>query len=418
MDPRCSPVAMLNENMDADDQVKMQRIWEVTKIGSFDADSWIIILNNLSDEDLANVAVVCKDFQMMAQNIMKNRYSKNNVVDFCMTFANTKWKPIICRFRNVIPAIRVFGTTSHGVNASCPEISQQDFSLFEHFVSDTLKRFYFNRTHAKQLKNVVMKKKFHQLELLMFYDCNLSQESRLLSHMYHWYPNLKSLKFANCKMGRSRFLEREQSLPLVEDVKFHFNGALTVDFFLIKNPQLKCLELNLPYIPVEAYMSHLPMVNELLPNLESMLLICENLKFLPHFRKNFDNVKSLKFLLKDMGTYKDELLKIVSYFPKIEELMVLHMSQNLMTNDDLIDLLTQSSSTLKNFCFVTRSTDRQLKFGYDLHRRFCDATSNRSDILIEFEFGKFSFENERWFQITKEGIKENGKFIVVKDLLG
>lgn len=119
--------------------------------------------------------------------------------------------------------------------------------------------------------------------------------------------------------------------------------------------------------------------------------------------------------MKASGTYKNELLKIISYFPILEVLKVLQISQNLMTNDDLIDLLTQSSCTLKKLMFVSRGAEKELKFGYDLRRRVCEATSNRSEINIEFEFD--TPFNTKHFFITKESITEDRRLIVLRGSL-
>lgn len=401
-----SPIDMeIVETNDIDDHPKLQRIWEVTKIGSFDADSWNTIFKKLSDSDLANVAIVCKDFQKMASNIMANRYKGHK--RFCMSFANIEWKPIICRFGNVITNIEVCG-------AANTEILQKDFSYFCNFLCETLTKLSYYRITAKQLKNVVIQKQFQQLEQITFVSCNFNSDCRLVTHMYHWYPNLKSLCFSQCYLGRSKFLEREPSLPLVENIHFHFYGGKNIDFFLIfmvKNRQLKHIDLNLPSFPLAEIMSRLPIVNELLTNLESLALSCSSLKHLPTFRKNFDNVKRLGFDLKYLGTYKNEILRIINYFPMLEDLKIVHISQNLMTNDDLIDLLSQSSCTLKHVIFVSRGSEIALQFSYDLHRNVCKATSNRSDICIELEFD--SPFNTQSYVITKESIKENENFIVI-----
>lgn len=403
MDSPQSPSLNKMQLDDTEDQ-QMQNIWELCKIGSFDMDSWNKVFENLSDEELANVALVCKDFQTMAKDIIAHRYKDES---FCVSFAENGWKPVICRFSDVI---------SDDVTIAGRErtITQEEFSYFERFISGTVRKLTFHGIDTKQWKDIVIRRKFEKLELLAFVMCDLSVQCRLFMHLNYWYPIMKSLKFSHCIIGKNKFLE-QSSLPLVEDASFHGMRGVNIDFFLIfiiKNRRLKSLFVDLCCFSNEMNMSALPIVNEVLPKLESMIWSCSNLTLLPTFRKTFDNVKELGFNLVASGTYKNELLKIIGNFPVLEELKILQIYQNLMTNDDFIDLLTQCS-TLKKCTFLSRRADKEMKFGYDLHRRVCEATSNRSDIEIEFEFG-WLISGHTHFVISKDSIKENGKIIVLR----
>lgn len=395
---------------DTEDHPKMQRIWELCRIGSFDMDSWNKIFANLSDQDLANVALVCKDFQTMAQDIVEQRYK---TLPFEFSFNESGWKPVICRFRNVISAVTVYGPSADG---PALKIQQEDFTYFERIMSGTLKDLTFYHVSTKEWKEIVIQKKFEKLEKLAFLMCDLVAQCPIIGRLSYWYPNLKFLALTHCNIGRSRFLE--QSLPRMEKLSLSGIRAVDINFFLIfmvKNRQLRELLVDLNHFPIESNMSCMPIANELLPNLESMFWCCTTLTLLPEFRRNFDNVKDLCFNLQSLGKYKNELLKFIEYFPMVVELKVLHIYRNLMTNDDLIDLLTQSP-TLKKLVFNSRSAEVEMKFGYDLHRRLCAATSNRSDIYVEFEFAWLT-DAQKCYKMSKDWIKENGEIIVLGESL-
>lgn len=188
--------------------------------------------------------------------------------------------------------------------------------------------------------------------------------------------------------------------------------------FVVKNRQLKNLRFDASSFSLEYNMSCLFIINEIFTNLQSMLWSCRNLSLLPNFRRNFDDMKVLNFDLKCSGTYKNELLKIICYFPQLEELNVLNCSQNLMTIDDLIDLLIEASSTLKKLLIesIGPNNDWNNEFSRSLHTTICDATSIRSDIIIELVFHKYV--RKQTFAISKKcffGIT-NGKIDFIRTI--
>ncbi len=395
------------------------RTWELSKIGSFDADSWYKILKNLGDEDLANAAVVCKDFQNIAETVFKKRYKvddeskRNSRKEFYLSFARPGWKSVVSQFKSLITQICISGL------CHSKKVQQEDFDCMTRYLSDTVKDICFVQMNTKQWRDVAVQRKFQTLEKLSFVASNVSVPCSLLHHLSHWCPNLTSLKLSSVNIGKSKFLE--QSMPLLEDASFHNIISPGQDFnfflvFIIKNRQLKHLFADLSTFPAAPVMSCLPIVNEVLTNLETLTWAKPILSLVPTFRKNFPYLKSLTLI--SLETYKNEMLSIIQYFPVLEKLELFLITKNLMSNADLIDLLTQSSYTLKKLIFSSRSENQEMKFGYDLLRSVCVATSNRNDILVEFEFGMYQFDiklDEKYLVITKNWIKKNGKFIVLED---
>lgn len=62
--------------------LQIQRIWELTKIGNFDEESWLNIFHHLNDLNLANVATVCKRFATLAEKVFKQRHEQNGTLCF------------------------------------------------------------------------------------------------------------------------------------------------------------------------------------------------------------------------------------------------------------------------------------------------------------------------------------------------
>lgn len=390
------------------DDVEMQRIWELTKIGNFNSDSWKIILSHLSDTELANVALVCKDFQLMAENIIDKRYGRGYDSDhlFTVSFGDTKWKPIICRFRKVISHVTVY------VPPTTKLVRQEDFVFFQHFLCETVENIWFSDFDAKQWRGVEYFRRFERVEELSFTRSDLSSRCSLLRSLPRWYPNLKSLLFSGVIIGNNPFIEH--SLPSVERVSFNKVKSLNTNYLsvlVIKNPQLKRLSVDLTAFPMDV--TCMPIINEVLTELESLTCWCNYMSLPPTFRQNFVNLRELTFSSYE-PSYKNELLPIIGYFPVLETLIVPLVPKLLMTNDDLIEFLTHGSSTLKEIVFSCTSkciAYIELKFGYDLHRRICQATANHSEILIEFDFMFAGCQ----YSITKEWIKKNGQYSVLKD---
>lgn len=71
---------------------------ELPQIGEFDLESWKKILTYLDDTNLANVACVCKSFNSLAQE----QFQKRHKGEFRIQINLVGWKPIVCRFKNVI----------------------------------------------------------------------------------------------------------------------------------------------------------------------------------------------------------------------------------------------------------------------------------------------------------------------------
>lgn len=409
-----NPNEMQNED-DAVDGQKMQQPLEFDKIGNFDVDSWKKIFKHLSTWDLANVSVVCKSFQKIARHVFLQRTDQgvegqkfHKSVNFLME--RNKWKTILCRFRNEIPSVFLQG----------PPVPKNErvFHFIIHFLHNTLENLAFARINANQFKNIVTRRHFSKLNSVTFTLSNLNHDCDILNKIASWGPQLKILKFSHTRIGRSKILE--QSIPSLEELSLHGVSSITDEkllVFIVKNRQLKRLYVQLDDVPSNVVMSCLPVVNELLINLESLGWKGDDMDLLQtNFRQNFANLKDFAFV--NNGIYTNQLMKIIKYLPVIEELRVIHSTENLMSNDHLIELFTEASSTLTKLHFSSRGWNQELKFGYHLHRRICSVTSNRSNIHIEIEFGIFDFSMlTRNFVITKDWIKQNGNLIVLKGLL-
>lgn len=392
------------------------------KIGVANMDIWNMILEKLSDFDLAHASLVCKDFQLMSEDIFKKRYDRKlslhaqNV--FYVMFTRMEWKPVILRFRKFITEVSILGpATAEGV------ISQSDFTYFEKCLSENLKSIRFYKIKSKQWNHIAMRHKFPNVENLVFQSSDLSSPAGVLSHFAHWYPNLKSLTVSQCSIGKCVFLE--QRVPSIEKAAFFTLKANKYDFFLvfiIKNRHLKHLYADLSHFEIEDNMDCLPIVNELLPDLESLNWVCQDLSKLPTFRSDFFTLKKFIFVFtreRNLANYKNELMSFIRRCPVLETLHIILINKNLMTNDDLVDLLTEHS-TLKELRFISREMEYQIKFGYDLQRRVAAATSNRSDVLVDFVFGFGNFaspQTHKRFLITKDWIKENGQYLVERSML-
>lgn len=403
------------ENKDVDNHQGVQRTWELNKIGNFDMESWKEIFKYLDLSDLLMVAVVCKSFQSMAENIAAQRFKyMHNFMHNGIHNFDIGWKPVICRFKNVISNITVYGPKPDP-SKDTSNVLSKDLSFIDEFLSNTLTRLSLDHANVDQLQDFVFHKKFLKLEKLSFGSCNLNNRCSIFSQLRMWCPNLKSLSLSCCTIRSSLLLL--QCIPLLEDLSLYGVPGISIETFIIfvtRHRQLKTLYVDLK---VDVSFSCLPIINELLINLESLIWQCTSLDRLPNFRQNFFNLKVLGFVLSLRGTYTNELNTIVQYLPQIEEIKVLLCKENKMSNDDLVDLIVQSSCTLKKLVFTSIGLDKELKVGYDLHRQIYNATSNRSEILIEVEFGEFQFEVPPVrYIITKEWIKKNGKLIVLKEL--
>lgn len=395
-----------NENNGADNQ-EIQLQSEIDKIGHFNVESWRQIFKHLSVWDLANVSLVCKGFQTIARDVFAPKNKKKFLLIKTKDFG---WKTIISRFRNEITELQV------------EVFPGKDERLFQYFtiLHKTLEALTFKFVNVNQFKNILTLRKFHKLHTLSFLLSDISEDCGILNKLARWCPQLKALKFSYATVGQSNFLE--QSVPTLEEVSFHGIQYITNEkfiIFIVKNRQLKKLYVEMHDIPSDVIMECLPIVNELLPNLESMRWDCDNMDELPsNFRHNFANLKDLSFNLCNKETYTSQLMKIVKFLPRIEDLRIIDCKENLMTNDDLLELLIGTSSTLMKLAFKARGRKQELRFGYDFHRQICSATSNRSSIFIEIEFGYYLYSKPtKLFVITQDWIKENENLIVLRGLL-
>lgn len=386
------------------DDLQMEPQHELHKFGM---DNWNLILRYLGNGDLANVSTVCKDFQSIARSIFARRYKK--LTYFRVEFGRKEWKLVLWRFRDLI--------TDVVISERGGAVRQEDFNFFEICVSESLRSMHFHLSRTMYWRNIIIHRRFPKLEFMSFDRNYLRSEFSLLHDMHHWFPNLKALDFSRCLIDAyDQLLQCKEKMSFLQRATFHFADCIDMSFcfaFMIKNPQIKHLKLSLPSYPQEAYMASIPIVNKLLPSLQSLAFGCNNLTSLPTFPREFRFLKYLTFDLLCVGTYKNELLKIMRYFPVIDGLAVTDMKENLMTNDDLIDLLTQSSRTLTKLLFTSRGCQNEMKFGYYLLRKICSITSNRSDVAIGFQF--CVPKNKKSFIITKEWIKENGEYMVINE---
>lgn len=151
-----------NGNDDVEEHPKLLRVWELFKIGNFNVDSWNKIFENPSNEDLATVAVVCREFRTMAENIFAKRLKDG--VPLNVVYAKKEWKPVICRFRNAITNVTIWGSI----------VQQEDFSYFARFLSKTLKVVRFYRISTTQWLNIKFLSQFQHLEKLSFFESVVS----------------------------------------------------------------------------------------------------------------------------------------------------------------------------------------------------------------------------------------------------
>lgn len=421
-------------NNDLDDH-QIQRTWDLNKIGNFDEESWTQIFQHLNILSLANVTTVCKQFQTLAQNVFKKMIS-SEITSYGGEYQiniNTErmgWKLVVCRFRNCITGINFSQDWEENANS---RHSEDVLRFMDEFMSESSLKSVTFMIDPKQFRNFNFRRIFRNLEELILFYVNSVSERTVMTTLNRWCPNLKSLIITNGQIRGSHFFL--QSLSSLESLKFN-NVTLAVstecitDFFLANN-QLKKLAIE-NVKTLDANMSWLTVVNEQLPNLEAMTFATNTLDSLPEFRHNFANLKSLSFLMARQrdwtcwGTVTNQLLKIINYLPKIESLRVVNCSENLMTNDNLIELIGQSSATLKSLDIMGMKYERELKFGYDLHRQIY-GTAVRSALCMTFQFGDAFVSFRNWmemkesvmitFNITKDGIWENGKLIVVASKL-
>lgn len=376
---------------------KRRNGYEILKIGEFNIESWKSCFAYLDDKTLANVASVCKTFKILAEDLFHKRHKGELRIQMNVM----GWKPIVCRFKNIISCLYLTGPT---LPYSCERV----LDFFEKFLTKSLKEITFGCIHMNQFKNMKFRRKFLKLQSLSFVVCQLN-ELQTITQLSAWCPNLKSLTLSACTIRNSTIFE--QFIPSLEDVTlFDIFDDVTneklVKFFTL-NRQLKQIAVDLPYtITFES----LSTVNEKLFNLEKMKWRCDDLDLLPNFQQKFVNLKELSFLMDFSGTYKNQLLTIVENLPQIELIQVINCKENAMTNCDLVELIT-ACKTLKKLEVFSTSLKRQLEFSYDFHREICRATSNRSNINISLYF-QSPFPTKR-FVITKKWIKEDGRLIIL-----
>ncbi len=382
----------------------------------FDEKTWLEIFNHLDDYSLANVAAVCQQFKALARKVFSSRHFYN---DKCISFSaitenSHRWERVMFRFKDII-------TDVHLVRGSSG-YSEKYLRFIEEFLSNSVKSLIL-AIESEALNKMNFQKTFLKLEHLHICGLTEMKAGHPITRLNQWCPNLNRL-ILTAKMEKHFF---HQSLPSLESV--HFRHCVGIDIggnlwrFFAENNQLKQVSLELLYSTDVALRvgSLLELVNELLINVDTITISATNLDELPYrFYYNFANLKSLSFLMgvgkQGQGTCKDQLLRIVSYMPKIEKLQVINCSENAMTNENLVELIDSSSLTLKNLVFSSKKLDRVLKFGYDLHRQIYGKTG-RSDLDIVCEFGCIWSTKLKTFDIKKDGIWEDGKLIVLASRL-
>lgn len=426
-------------NNDLDDH-QIQRTWDLNKIGNFDEESWTQIFQHLTQLDLANVATVCKQFRTLAENVFKKNairtiphYARDcHNAGECQIHIETErmgWKLLICRFRNCITRIDF----SQDFQENRTNRHSEDVLRFmDEFMSESLKSVTF-MIDPKQFRNFNFRRIFRNLEELVLFYVNSVDERTVMTTLNRWCPNLKSLIITNSLIrGPHFFLQSLSSLKKIKfnNVTFAVNTECIVDFFSANN-QLK--EVAIENVKtLDKDMSWLTVLNEQLTGLVVVTWATYTLDSLPAFRQNFANLRSLSFLMARQsdwtcwGVLTNQLLKIINYLPVIELLRVINCSENLMTNNDLVELIGQSSATLETLEITGKKYERELKFGYDLHRQIY-GTASRSALCMNFEFGDAFLAHRNWmegkeseaiaFKVTKDGIWENGKLIVVASKL-
>lgn len=375
---------------------KRHKIHEVHKIGEFDIESWKTCFTYLDDKSLANVAYVNRTFKTLAEELFHKRHKGELRIQMNVT----GWKPIVCRFKDTISSLYLTGPTIR--------YSERVLDFFAQFLTKSLKEITFGCIHMNQFKNIKFRRKFLKLESLSFVVCQLN-ELQTITQLRLWCPNLKSLTLSACTIRNSTIFE--QFIPSLEDVTlFDIFDDVTneklVNFFTL-NRQLKRIAVDLPY---QITCESLSIVNEKLMNLEKMKWRCDDFDRLPNFQQQFNNLKELSFLMDFSGTYKNQLMTIVKNLPQIELIQVVNCRENKMTNRDLVEFVTECR-TLKTLEIFSTSLKRQLEFSYDLHRKICRATTNRSSINISLYF-QSPFPTKR-FVITKKWIKEDGRLIIL-----
>lgn len=417
-----------------DHQIQMQRTWDLNKIGNFDEDSWINIFQYLNSVNLANVATVCKQFKTLAQNVFKKRSTMRFGCHAgeCAVFVEANrigWKSIICRFRNCITRISFEQDLSE--RARSP-YSEGVLRFMDEFLSESSLKSVSFVIDPKQFQNFTFSKTFHNLEELALFNVSSVFEHTVMTTINRWCPNLKSLVISDAEIHGPHFFF--QSMPSLKCLKLnnvilHVTTGYIMDFFTANN-QLKELAIENVTTLSDEDMSWLTVANEQLTDLGIITLATNTtntLDCLPEFRHEFINLKSLSFLMAGYdrtccGTLTNQLLRIINHVPKIERLRVINCRENLMTNDDLVELIGQSSLTLQLLEITGYDFKRNLKFGYDLHRQIF-GTATRSALRINFDFGD-AFSRLRnllqgkkdemmEYKITKDGIWENEKLIVL-----
>ncbi|KAG4067984.1 hypothetical protein HA402_010670 [Bradysia odoriphaga] len=374
---------------------KRHSVHDIRKIGEFDIETWKNCFQYLDDEDLANVAYVNRTFKALAERLFHKRHKGEMRIQMNVT----GWKPIACRFKNIISSLYLTGPTI--------PYSERILDFFGQFLTKSLKEITFGCIQMNHFKNIKFQRKFLKLESLSFVVCQL--ELGDITQLDLWCPNLKSLTLSACTIRNSTIFE--QFIPSLEDVTlFDIFDDVTneklVNFFTL-NPQLKRIAVDLPY---QITFESLSIVNEKLMNLEKMKWRCDDFELLPNFQQQFLNLKELSFLMDFSGTYSNQLLTIVKNLPQIELIQVVNCRKNTMTNFDLVELIT-ACTTLKTLEIFSTSLERKLEFSYDLHRQICRATANRSTINISLYF-QSPFPTKR-FIITKKWIKEDGRLIIL-----
>lgn len=399
----------LNPNVD-DHRIQQQETYQC--IDSSNELIWLLIFHHLNDPNLASVAVVCKKFRTLAERAFKRKHKVSGGYSVSVTVHEIGWKSVLCRFRKIITHLQIEGT-------KCPYSENVLFLIEKLFSYSSLVSVTFNVDQA-HFDTFVVRYQFCNLTEMTMVNASVIGV-KCLTILSRWCPKLKSLSVKSTSLRNPNFYS--QPMPKLEVLKLIDVAGISGEKLLnLLADQKELKELSLersiinPY-PERNVMYWLAVVNELLTNLECLTWTTDTFDNFPEFKCNFTQLKSITFhmFMWDLqsGLLKNQLLRITKYLPKIECLSVNCREINML-NHDLIELIVQCSSTLKQLHISSVSEVQLLKFNGQLHKQIYGA-ENRPEICIYFVFGTMSpeEENRKHIKITKYGIWENNYYVYV-----
>lgn len=376
---------------------KRQKLFNLTKIGEIEVGTWKKIFTYFNDMDLANAVNVCKSFQQLGEELFDKRHQGR----FIIIMNEIGFKRIVCSFKNVITSVHMTGPTV--------PYSERILDFLGKVLNKSLRKLRFGSLHKDHFEHINFRRKFLKLERLGFIHCTLDKSERI-TQFTQWCPNLKSLTLSACTIQNSTLFE--EIIPSLRHITLFnlfgdVNDVQLADFF-ITNSRLNNVCIDLPY---SLSSQSLQVINQQSMNLEKMLWKCHDLDpFISTFQKDLPNLKELSIMMDFSVHYKNQLLQILKYLPNIEVIKVLNCRRNIMSNDDLLEFVSQCKTLIK-FVIISVTVGHEMQFNYDLHRKFIQSTSDRPNIEIVFDFG-FPVHSKT-FTITNKWIKENNSLLVL-----